>query len=486
MKNSVEDILQKFINTAVDFIGEIVENNSGYKPLSYNNRRDVNETLEAFYQLLSLDIINPEDNVALKMIFKSGEHVIHEKLLHFGNYYYSKQKLIHSELFEKEESLRRTNVETASMLARIRAYQLHIEGIGGSTDDYFIERMPKLLDGISFIINKNISEVYLPAFYNLLNLHNTLIKYIESEHPTFRSAINELQKKVIVLIDKLATRQEIINIISKNISISLFYDQYLFFKDSLSGIDYSLKNKFNQDFDHFTISQKLRALTSWSILDHTFFFKNVHSVLTEIQYSQNLSIADSALGIRVISFYLKKTSVELLDVKVPLKNPGLDIGTELKNIFNGIDQIAKITLTENEKNLLYSYNDSQLREKVAACIINVPINEIDREMRKPHGVSEISDMELKVNINGKRSYLCMPFKTGKEVNANSVSIDVFYQILRPFFHFDNCAVVFITAKSCSQNLMNEIKRAQDKYEFSIEVIENFQLAKLLKFNNQLN
>jgi hypothetical protein len=118
-------------------------------------------------------------------------------------------------------------------------------------------------------------------------------------------------------------------------------------------------------------------------------------------------------------------------------------------------------------------------------LINIPTNEIEREMKKPHGVFEISDMELKIKVNGDMGYLCMPFKTGQEIKSGSVSVDVFYQLLRPFFHFSNCAVVFITAKSCSQNLLNEIKRANEKYSFAIEVIENEQLAKLLKLNGQL-
>jgi hypothetical protein len=79
----------------------------------------------------------------------------------------------------------------------------------------------------------------------------------------------------------------------------------------------------------------------------------------------------------------------------------------------------------------------------------------------------------------------MPFKTGVEIKNDTVSVDYAHQILRPFVHFDNCVVIFITAKRCSQALMNYIKQFKDKWHLYIEVIENEELAKLLKANNLL-
>jgi len=46
-------------------------------------------------------------------------------------------------------------------------------------------------------------------------------------------------------------------------------------------------------------------------------------------------------------------------------------------------------------------------------------------------------------------------------------------------------VVFISAKRCSQPLLNLIKQIREKHNWPIGVIENTQLAALLKLNGQL-
>ena len=76
----------------------------------------------------------------------------------------------------------------------------------------------------------------------------------------------------------------------------------------------------------------------------------------------------------------------------------------------------------------------------------------------------------------------MPFKSGKEIKTNTVPVDIAYQIIRPFMYFPNCIVVFITAKPCSQHLLNYIKLAIATQGWAIEVIQNGELGRLLKIN----
>lgn len=95
-------------------------------------------------------------------------------------------------------------------------------------------------------------------------------------------------------------------------------------------------------------------------------------------------------------------------------------------------------------------------------------------------------MEIPIKLNNERFFLCMPFKSGLEIPSKTVPENISYQIFRPFIHFDKTVVIFITAKRCSQNLMNYIKRMQDKLGWPIAVIENEELAKLLKVNGELN
>lgn len=485
MKDRVVNILQDAINKSIDFIYRTFDKHSNDQPIAFTTRRELNEVLEAFYQLSSSAVLQTQEDAIAKRIFKIGEHIIYEKLLHFGSYYYSKQKLIIKDLDGKEEILRRTNVESASMLTRIRSYQLGLDGIGGSTDDYFIDRMPKLLDGISFVIDKNITEVFLPTLYNLLNLHQTIFYYFESAHPKYHPAIDELLSRVNVLTDKICNKKEIIDLMESNFSLSLFHQQYLHFNSKLTASNNTPTKNLEKDITNISIQQKLRILINWATLDKSLFIKHFESVLLEFEKMHNLKTLDAALFIRIAAIYLAETSQTPVELTLNIQFDKVDITKILPTYFNGIGNIGTLDITPAEMALVHSYDDNTLRKKLASCIINVPTNEIEREMKKPHGVFEISDMELKIKVNGNIGYLCMPFKTGKEIKSGSVSVDVFYQLLRPFFHFSSCAVVFITAKSCSQNLLNEIKRANEKYSFAIEVIENEQLAKLLKLNGQL-
>ncbi len=394
--------------------------------------------------------------------------------------------LINADIFEREDILRRTNVDSASMLIRIRSYQLGTNGIGGSTDDYFIERMPQLLAGISYVLNYKVTDIYLPVAYNLLNLHQTVFYYYRSGHPKYIKALDRLRKRIVTIINKAFQNKHIIKLYNSNISLKFFHEQFLFFESFLTNSKYVPSFDTNVDLEQLNLQQKLRILCSLSILNREAFLKKYPAITDEIESDRRADKTTRALAVRVSALYLRFAGKKSIELNINLKVARIDLSEYLPLYFNRISEISKIPLTTEELKLLHSYNDSDLRSKVGKCLVNIPVNEIEQEMRKPHGGFEIADMELRTSVDGKLVFLCMPFKTGKEIRSDSVPIDVLYQLLRPFFHFNNCVVVFITAKSCSQNLMNEIKHAQGKYDFSIEVIEDQQLAKLLKINDQLN
>jgi hypothetical protein len=156
------------------------------------------------------------------------------------------------------------------------------------------------------------------------------------------------------------------------------------------------------------------------------------------------------------------------------------------NIFNNYEKSHKEAISKEDMELLLNYNDELLRTKLANTIIGVDKGILERERQKPHGVFEIADMELRIRLNQESYFLCMPFKSGIEIKTPTVPETISYQIFRPFIHFDKTIVIFVTAKRCSQSLMNYIKRMQDKLGWGIAVLENEELAKLLKANGQLN
>jgi hypothetical protein len=122
------------------------------------------------------------------------------------------------------------------------------------------------------------------------------------------------------------------------------------------------------------------------------------------------------------------------------------------------------------------------------CLQNVDQNELSRQLQKPHGALEISDLDLSFTEGDVRKFLCMPFKTGREITKSSVAVEYFYQIIRPFAHFGSqCFVVFVTAKRCSQALETLIQQMSIQLpSWRIDIIQEQQLIQLLKANNQFD
>ncbi len=182
----------------------------------------------------------------------------------------------------------------------------------------------------------------------------------------------------------------------------------------------------------------------------------------------NNLITDSEIA-DALSTYLEDSSVKL----------------NLGEIFSGYEKISETDVDAEDIDKLNSFGDSELRARLARIILGVDPVVLQREAEKPHGPSEIADMEIPIAVQGESFYLCIPVKSGQEIRGNTVPERCAYQIWRPFADFDRCAVVFISAKKCSQNLMNNIKRMKDKFGLAIEVIEAEELAKLLKINSLL-
>jgi hypothetical protein len=155
----------------------------------------------------------------------------------------------------------------------------------------------------------------------------------------------------------------------------------------------------------------------------------------------------------------------------------------LGQIFNGYERISKTDVEAEDIEKLNNLDDAEVRALLAKVILGVDAVVLQREAVKPHGSFEIADMELPITVQGESFYLCIPVKSAREIRSNTVPESWAYQILRPFFHLHRCAVVVISAKRCSESLMNYIKRTKDQLGWAIEVIEAEELAKLLKINS---
>ncbi|HEY9207263.1 MAG TPA: hypothetical protein VIO58_15240 [Candidatus Methanoperedens sp.] len=117
---------------------------------------------------------------------------------------------------------------------------------------------------------------------------------------------------------------------------------------------------------------------------------------------------------------------------------------------------------------------------------------LNEEAKKPHTGYEISDFEIRIDENPEISFsktivACLPIKSGKEIKKESVHELYIYQIIKPFTHYyDNCVVIFITARKCSQPLKNYIDKLNAVYNFPIGVVQEENLCSLFKYYNLLN
>lgn len=157
----------------------------------------------------------------------------------------------------------------------------------------------------------------------------------------------------------------------------------------------------------------------------------------------------------------------------------------MQQVFRGYQVVAETELTPSELNKLHGMNDEEIRRSLASLMRGVDPVLAQREAEKPHTPAEIADMEVPIVLGGREIYLCLVVKSGLEIRSRSVPVDIAYQILRPFTILRDVVVVFITAKPCSQPLLNYIKQAQSTLGLQIGVIQDDELGRLLKANQVL-
>lgn len=201
-----------------------------------------------------------------------------------------------------------------------------------------------------------------------------------------------------------------------------------------------------------------------------------------------LDLRQQALVLMALTRYLVQANYldEIpFDVEYPYDDD-INIDDIMRKYFNGYAGIPAISVDDSDLANLFKFGDKDLRARVAKCLTNVDPVIAARESQKHHGGYEIADMEIAIKLRpGRTHFLCMPFKSAQEIKEPSVPDSVSYQIARPISDLDNCIVVFVTAKPCSQALLNSIKRMQGRNNWPIGVLEYKQLAGLLKINGQL-
>jgi hypothetical protein len=148
------------------------------------------------------------------------------------------------------------------MLSTILGFNKHLCGIGGSTDDYFVERMPRVLWSIQYIYKNNLSEIYLPALYVLINLEQVLTEYIFCTDQQYNDGAKELLIETQALIVRIEETDEGKKILEANMQLFLFLNTQRIRTNKALGVDEKTEIPTISEIPNLKTEHKLRILTS--------------------------------------------------------------------------------------------------------------------------------------------------------------------------------------------------------------------------------
>lgn len=258
-----------------------------------------------------------------------------------------------------------------------------------------------------------------------------------------------------------------------------------------------LKNKDKSDWkEKIQCIENSTSITNnvWGIrniydLDKSYFLEYFEKYLCDYEEFYDKMYEDSRIiYLRdCIRWIYEKNLNKIRLMKLPPINELSDKSWfDIDNYINGYNSSAFTEVTREEIAIVQGYNDEILRKKIANILKNIDMHIINRECTKAHGGYEIADMELPIRKGLNTYYICIPVKSGVEI-ATKVKENIAYQVMRPFTYFGNKAIViFISAKDATEPFYNYVKRAQANLNFDIYTIAGTELAKLLKYNNQID
>lgn len=363
--------------------------NESYKTdkLSSRDIRLLTESLISIERVLNIETLEPHDKVLLEKTYRFGNDTIHDRLNYFSSYYYSYQNISKGNINDQQNSFIMINAETSTMLTTIFGFNRNICRIGGSTDDYYVERMPRIFWALEYIYKNNLSEIYLPALYTLINLCQSLTEYLNSKDTQYQKQALELLKTADTLLDKFYTLDEGKLIIEQNVQLEVFFK--------------TQKNKTNEalasetpfltteilELPNIKTEHQLRILTSLAQNNPKNFIelfeKNLNQITEDI-YSAADGL-NNFLFLQSLAFYIVLNNIpDKFELKLnPLNQKKINLDEQLEFIFKQYKNSKTEVVSEDELGLLLSYNDDTLREKVSKIILGVDEHILERERKKP-------------------------------------------------------------------------------------------------------
>jgi len=416
----------------------------------------------------------------------------------FGNLYLIERSLY----FNNRPELKNRLHWTIGDLYTAHALVLQGNNLSDSLGSAFLDRLAGIVKVDCQLIDNKDKEFFKLATINLCTINSVLCDYLSL--PNILADQKTMAKKYLRSSFESLKRAFLETaILDNNISLQLFI-----YRMVGSGAKI-LDEKIESLQDHYNdllkqLETRISELNAYdrilSLCSLYYLNKEKFADLFEKSFedlSSRVNWINRPFYVKMLILYLrnKEIGIEPIDLKIKPLFRTLDVEEIIKKLFPDYFSVKRkgdVTVTDLE--ILMSYDDPQIRESLAnifgrSMYLDEPQKmKLLEEARKPHTPSEISDFEVKLALNQFDSiYVCLPIKSGREIKTDTVPEKYAYQIMKPFIHlYNNCVVIFITAKKCSQALDAYIKKLKALYGFPIEVIQERTLCDLLKFYGQLN
>lgn len=461
--------------------------------LSVKHRETLGLLALSIHELLALPSIQPADQVLLeKLLYKIFQVVYSEgALFYFSSFHYSLVKVGQGDIHAIQQEFTKSNLDILAIRLKLRLVQMRRAIFGDSIDRSFFSNLDKLLLGIESLFGKHSTQLCQLGLYTLLNLHQTLLELSSAYEVllarTVGSPIYSLQRSHM-LLEAFTSRPDVKWVYEDNPQLGFFLiDQQRKYQEIMG-------QAITATFPKIDLASRPWTPQLWAIRSLGFHAPELFGQLIEEnlpvwhKHASEWELRTQVLLVSVLTHYLRQHDYHsTLHLDIGYKSDDqIDLDTLMPKYFNHYQDIPQTQVGQEDINRLFTFDDGELRKRFGNSIINVDQVVVKREALKPHGVSEIADMELPLRLYPYRThFLCIPFKSAAEIRTDTVPISYAYQITRPFSYFDNCVVVFVTAKRCSQPLLNDIKQVREKHNWPIAVIQHNELAALLKLNGQL-
>lgn len=485
MKEQIEFITSKCIND----INHVIDLYMKKDKLNMFERSLLGECGLTLKEVISMNILVPHETVICHRDYSRIFNLVYseESLYYYSSFHYASKAIKSGDDYKISNQFKKINLDILAIILKIKAIEFKQADLDSSTDNYFFTRMECCTWAYKLVLNKSLDDYYIPSIYSICNLAQALIMYKSTGKSKYAGQIDTLLNMLSEWLNAFLSREDVNKVVKHNVKLKLFINNQI--SNSKGLIKWNLYEVTLDDLGELGTLDFLRALTSVYEFKKSLFISLFEEYIDSFEIEiESMNMMSKSLLLRVICLYLTidETLIHELSIETGIveRFELLDTNAILNYVFS-LDDIKVEEVKENHLDKLLSLKDDELRVRFSKTMDGVSKAIVQREARKPHGAHEISDMEVPVRYGRTQVYMCLPFKSGVEISTKSVPVDISYQIVRPFIEFDNCMVVFVTAKRCSEYLMNYIKKLRDKMGWSIEVIEYDVLAALLLMNGEL-